>query len=55
MDVSHLTSEQLFAEQRILRETRERIEAVRARKADPLTIEGGAGTVMEMTANEPEV
>jgi hypothetical protein len=53
-DVSHLTPEQVLAEQRILREARERIEAVRAGKPDPVMIEASAGTVIEMMANEPE-
>jgi hypothetical protein len=54
VDVSDLTDDQLFAERRILRECRERIEAVHAGKHDPLMIEAGAGTVIEMTGSEPE-
>ncbi len=52
-DVSHLTSEQLFAEQRILHECRERLEAVHAGKPDPLMIEAAAGSVEEVTGDEP--
>lgn len=51
-DVSHLTPEQLFAEQRILRETRERLEAVHAGKPDPLMIEAAAESVEEVSGNE---
>jgi hypothetical protein len=53
-DVSDLTPEQLFAEQRILRECRERLEAIHAGKPDPLMIEAGPGTVIEMTGNQPD-
>jgi hypothetical protein len=52
VDVSHLTDEQLFAEQRILRECRERLEAIHAGKPDPLMLEAGAGTVKEVSTAE---
>ena len=47
-DLSHLTTEQLFEEQRILRETMERIEAVRSGWPVPRMLEAGAGTVEEV-------
>ena len=47
-DLSHLTTEQLFEEQRILRETMERIEAVRRGQPVPRILEAGAGTVEEV-------
>jgi hypothetical protein len=53
-DLSHLTSEQLFAEQRILRETNERLEAIRAGRPDPLMIEAAAGSVEEVAGDEPD-
>jgi hypothetical protein len=53
-DLSHLTPEQLFEEQRILREARERIEALRAGTSAPLMLEAAVGTVVEMTGNEPD-
>jgi hypothetical protein len=53
-DVNSLTEEQLFAEKRILRECRERLEAVHAGKPDPLLLEAGPGAVEEVTLNEPE-
>jgi hypothetical protein len=36
VDVSHLTPDQLFAEQRVLREAREKIEQIRAGKPGPV-------------------
>jgi len=63
-DVSGLTDEQLLAEQRILWEARERLDAVHAGKPDPLMVEAAPGTVEEvtldrlggeeMTGNEPD-
>ena len=53
-DVSSLTEEQLFAEQRIWRETRERLEAVHAGKPDPLMLEAGPGTIQEVTVDQIE-
>jgi len=52
-DLSHFTPEQLFTERRILREARERIEAVHAGKPDPLMIEAAAGLVAEVAGDEP--
>ena len=53
-DVNSLTEEQLFAEQRIWRETRERLDALQAGKPDPLMLEAGPGTVEEVTLHEPK-
>lgn len=53
-DVSHLTDEQLFVEQRILREARERLEANRAGQPDPLMIEAAAELVEEEAVHEPD-
>jgi hypothetical protein len=53
-DLSDLTPEQLFAEQRILRETQERLGAVRAGRTDPLMIEAAAGSVEEVAGDEPD-
>ena len=44
-DLSGLTSEQLFEEQRILREAMQQIEAVRTGKPQPVLIEAAMGTV----------
>jgi hypothetical protein len=44
-DVSGLTPEQLFQEQRVLREAREKIEAVRTGRSLAVMIEARTGTV----------
>jgi hypothetical protein len=44
-DLSGLTSEQLFEEQRILREAMQQIEAVRTGKSQLVLIEAAMGTV----------
>jgi hypothetical protein len=44
----------LFAEQRIWRETRERLEAVHAGTPDPLMIEAAPGTIQEVTVDKTE-
>jgi hypothetical protein len=47
-DLSHLTVEQLYEEERILKEARERIEAVRAGTAPVKQIEAPGGSVETM-------
>jgi hypothetical protein len=42
----------VLAEQRIWRETRERLDALHAGKPDPLMLEAGPGTVEEVTLQE---
>jgi hypothetical protein len=48
VDVSDLTDEQLFEEQRILREAREKLDANRAGKPQPQQIEAPAGSVEQV-------
>jgi hypothetical protein len=50
-DLSHLTNEQLFEEQKILREARERLEALR-RPKEPGLIEAAPGSVLSGPAIE---
>jgi hypothetical protein len=48
-DVSHLTDKQLFAQQRVLREAREKLDAIEAGEFEPGSLlEAGAGTVEEI-------
>jgi hypothetical protein len=56
-DLSHLTPEQLFAEQRILREAMEQIEAVRSGERPPVMLEAAAEIVdaQEEAADQPGV
>lgn len=47
-DVSHLTDEQLFAEQKVLREARAKIEAIHAGQPQPLMLDAAVGSVEDL-------
>jgi hypothetical protein len=55
VDVSHLTPEQVLAEQRVLRRAKEEIEAIRTQKEPATLIEASAGSVEQVLPTEIEI